>query len=68
MLSDIRLFGILHRIQLATHAKIFAAEDIGDSLQTLICNDHDLLEVKDFVKASMINSRVSQRRDYNFSA
>jgi len=30
--------------------KIFVTEDIGDSLQTSICNDHDLLEVKDFVK------------------
>ena len=30
--------------------KIFGAEDIGDSLQTSLCNDHDLLEVKDFVK------------------
>src|SRR5436190_9882092 len=30
--------------------KIFVTEGIGDSLQTSICNDHDLLEVLDFVK------------------
>src|SRR6478672_5573756 len=64
MLSDMRLFGILHRIQLATHAKFSLRKTSGTRSKPQSAMTTTYWKSKTSLNASMINSRVSQRRDY----
>src|SRR6476620_8785992 len=64
MLSDMRLFGILHRIQLATHAKSSLPKTSGTRSKPQSAMTTTYWKSTTSLNASMINSRVSQRRDY----
>ena len=64
MLSDMRLFGILHEIQLATHAKSSLQKTSGTCSKSQSAMTTTYWKCKTSLNASMINSRVSQRRDY----
>src|SRR5438132_4712416 len=67
MLSDMRLFGILHRIQLATHAKSSLPKASGTRSKPQSAMTTTYWKSKTSLNASMINSRVSQRRDYRLA-
>ena len=67
MLSDMRLFGILHRIQLATHAKSSLPKTSGTRSKPQSAMTTTDWKSKTLLNASMINSRVSQRRDYRLA-
>src|SRR6478672_2413859 len=67
MLSDMRLFVILHRIQLATHAKFSLRKTSGTRSKPQSAMTTTYWKSKTSLNASMINSRVSQRRDYRLA-
>jgi hypothetical protein len=67
MLSDMRLFGILHRIQLATHAKSSLPKTSGTRSKPQSAMTTTYWKSKALLNASMISSRVSQRRDYRLA-
>src|SRR5204863_7184798 len=67
MLSDMRLFGILHRIQLATHAKSSLPKASGTRSKPQSAMTTTYWKSNTSLNASMINSRVSQRRDYRLA-
>src|SRR4029077_11081644 len=67
MLSDMRLFGILHRIQLATHAKSSLPKTSGTRSKPQFTMTTTYWKCKTSLNASMISSRASQRRDYSLA-
>src|SRR6266478_2734232 len=67
ILSDMRLFGILHPIQLATHAKSSLPKASGTRSKPQSAMTTTYWKSKTSLNASMINSRVSQRRDYRLA-